>query len=217
PTEVRIMNRKLTLSIALSLTTLAALLVFNHTAQGCSTLLCLSSESYNALSPRGDGNERLARDLAKHFEQAHSQGALFIPAPNSPVVVGAGPGQVILADVNGDGHLDMVTRHLQSRLVTVQIGDGTVRFAAAPGSPISMGYMPVDLKLGDVNNDKILDLGVTNSDRDEVDIFLGNGKGGFSRAPGSPFTVSPAVDFYTRSLNLEDINEDGNLDIVTAN
>src|SRR5215831_2477391 len=149
--------------------------------------------------------------------QAHSQGALFSPAPGSPVVVGEGSGKLVLADVNGDGRLDLVTSHLLRRLVTVQIGDGTGRFAAAAGSPIVLGYPPGDIKLGDVNNDGALDLVVTNSDRDTVDIFLGNGKGGFSLGPGSPFTASASVEFYTRSLHLVDLNEDGKLDIITAN
>jgi len=143
--------------------------------------------------------------------------SLLSPAPGSPVVVGEGSGKLVLADVNGDGRLDMVTCHLLKHMATVQIGDGTGRFAAAAGSPIVLGYPPGDIKLGDVNNDGILDLVVTNSDRDNVDIFLGNGKGGFSLAPGSPFTASASVEFYTRSLHLVDINEDGNLDIVTAN
>src|SRR5215213_11032176 len=145
------------------------------------------------------------------------QGPLFSPAPGSPVTVGAGSGHVVLADINGDGHLDLVTQHLQTRIVSVQLGDGTGRFTAAPGSPISLSYSPGDIKLGDVNGDKIPDLGVSSSERDQVDIFLGNGKGGFGRAPGSPFTASASVEFYTHSLNLVDINEDGKLDLVTAN
>jgi hypothetical protein len=74
------------------------------------------------------------------------------------------------------------------------------------------------MKLGDVNNDSILDLGVRRSDRDSVDIFLGNGQGGFSLGPGSPFMASTSVYTFTKpSLHLVDINEDGNLDFVTAN
>lgn len=149
--------------------------------------------------------------------QAQSQDPMFNPAPGSPVEVGEGSGKLILADINGDGRLDMVTCHLLRRLVTAQIGDGTGRFAAAAGSPIVLAYPPGDIKLGDVNNDGILDLGVTNSDRDNVDIFLGNGKGGFNLASGSPFTVSASLEFYTRSLHLVDLNDDGKLDIVTAN
>jgi hypothetical protein len=149
--------------------------------------------------------------------QSQSQAHLFNPAPGSPVTVGEGSGKLVLGDVNGDGRLDLVTCHLLRRLVTAQIGDGTGRFAAAAGSPIVLAYPPGDIKLGDVNSDGILDLGVTNSDRDSVDIFLGDGKGGFSLGAGSPFTASASVEFYTRSLQFLDINEDGKLDIVTAN
>jgi hypothetical protein len=102
-------------------------------------------------------------------------------------------------------------------MVKVQIGDGTGRFAMALGSPIMLRYQPGDVKLGDINSDKILDLAITNSDRDAVDIFLGDGKGSFKRAAAAPFTVSAAVEFFTRNLHLVDINEDGRLDIVTAN
>jgi hypothetical protein len=150
-------------------------------------------------------------------QQAQSQGPLFSPAPGSPVVVGEGSGRVVLADVNGDGRLDMLTCHLRQEFVAVQLGDGAGRFVAAPGSPIALKTQPGDIKLADLNGDKIPDLAVTHSERDSVDIFFGDGKGGFKLAPGSPFTVSADDEFYTRSLDLIDLNEDGKLDIVTAN
>jgi hypothetical protein len=149
--------------------------------------------------------------------QANSQSPLFVPAPGSPAVVGKGPGQVALADLNGDGRLDLVTRHLLEHMLTAQLGDGTGRFSADPGGRIALSYPPGDIALGDVNSDKILDLVVTSSDRDVVDVFLGNGRGGFNLSPGSPFTASAAVEFYTRSVDLVDLDEDGKLDIVTAN
>jgi len=149
--------------------------------------------------------------------KVYSQGPLFSPAPGSPVTVGEGSGRIVLVDVNRDNRLDLVTQHLQRREVAVQLGDGTGRFAQAPGSPITLGYSPGDIKLGDVNSDGVLDLGVTNSERDAVDIFLGNGSGRFSPAPGSPFLASASAGFTTQSLQLVDINEDGKLDIITTN
>ena len=61
--------------------------------------------------------------------RVHGQGPLFIPAAGSPVAVGEGSGRIVLADVNRDGRLDLVTQHLQSHVVAVQLGDGTGRFA----------------------------------------------------------------------------------------
>jgi len=148
--------------------------------------------------------------------QAHSQSPLFSPAPGSPVVVGEGSGYVVLADVNRDGRLDLVSQHLQRRVVTIHLGDGTGRFAMAPGSPIALAYSPGNIKLGDVNSDGILDLCVTGSERDTVDIFLGDGSGKFSLAPGSPLVVSASAEFTTHGIQLVDLNEDGNLDILTT-
>lgn len=148
--------------------------------------------------------------------QVFSQSPLFAPAPASPITVGPGLNEVILADINRDGHLDMVTRHSEDRTVAVLLGDGKGAFKPATGSPLSFGYYLGDVKVGDVNNDKLLDLGVTSSDRDTVDILLGDGKGGFRPVSGSPFKASASADFFTRQLHFLDLNEDGNLDIVTA-
>jgi hypothetical protein len=148
----------------------------------------------------------------------HAQAPLFEAAPNSPVTVGVGSGDVVLADINGDQHLDMLTRHLLEKLVTIQLGDGTGHFTKAPTSPILLDYEPGGLEVGDVNNDDLLDLGVRVNNRDHVDLFLGDGKGGFVLTAGSPFAASDIVYTYTKpSLHLLDINGDGNLDFVTTN
>src|SRR6267378_1719265 len=149
--------------------------------------------------------------------KAQSPSPLFSPAPGSPVAVGQGSGRVVLVDVNGDGRLDLLTCHLLQHFVAVHLGDGAGRFVAAPGSPIALKTQPGDMKLADLNDDKIPDLVVTHSERAGVDIVFGNGQGGFRLAPGSPLTVSADSAFYTRSLHLIDLNEDGKLDIVTAN
>ena len=148
---------------------------------------------------------------------ARSQTPMFSPSPGSPAVVGEGSGNIVLADVNGDGRLDLITAHLLQKRVGVHLGDGSGRFVSAPGGPIALKTQPGGIGLGDINGDKIPDLVVTHSEKDCADIFLGNGQGGFRLAPGSPLTVSADGEFYTRSLDLIDINEDGNLDIVTAN
>src|SRR5262249_18422758 len=56
--------------------------------------------------------------------QAHPQEPLLVPGPSSPVRVGQGSGRILLADINRDGHLDLVTQHLLSSRVALLSGDG---------------------------------------------------------------------------------------------
>ena len=145
-----------------------------------------------------------------------AQTPLFVPDPGSPVTVGPGSGTVILRDVSRDGHLDMLTRHLLTRRIELLRGDGKGGFARLDS--IVFEYEPGDMKLGDMNRDRIPDLVVTSNNRDFVDVLLGDGRGRFRLANGSPFTVSRVIDTYNkRTLHLLDLNEDGNLDIATAN
>ena len=151
--------------------------------------------------------------------QAHSQGPLLVPGPDSPVRVGQGSGRVLLADLNRDGHLDLVTQHLLSSSVALLSGDGTGRFAPFDGAPMRLGYQPGAAAIGDVNNDGIPDLGIPSRDAksEYVHVSLGDGRGGFKPVSGSPFTVSATVRTYKPSLRLVDVNEDQNLDVVAAN
>ena len=143
-----------------------------------------------------------------------SQGAMF--GPGTRVVVGAGPGEIVLADLNHDGHLDMVTRHLLQRRVAVMLGNGTGGFTAAAGSPMMLPYQPGSLQVADVNGDGSPDLTVSVSERDALDVLLGNRTGSFTRAAGAPFTASASTTFYTRSISFADINADQRVDIITV-
>lgn len=156
--------------------------------------------------------------LAAALEAAPIQAPLFIPAPGSPVPVGKGSGTVLFADINGDRRLDLLTRHLLLRELVVRTGDGSARFVPGAGSPVRFDYDPGGMALGDFNKDGAPDLAVTPGRRDFVDVFLGSGTGEFHKTPGSPFTVTDADEpFNKRTIQLLDLNEDGHLDIVTAN
>jgi hypothetical protein len=146
------------------------------------------------------------------------QSPQFVPAPGSPLEVGHGSGTILLADVNRDGHVDLITRHLLANLINVRIGDGRGGFRRAANSPIAFDYGPGDMALGDLDHDGALDLAVTPGDRDLLDVLIGNGSGGFARTEDSPITVTPETEpLNKRTLHLVDINEDGKLDAVTAN
>src|SRR5262245_20595698 len=140
-----------------------------------------------------------------------AQRPLLVLAPGSPVDVGPGSGQVLFADLNGDGRLDMVTRHLLERRVRCFFGDGKGGFTPFPNGEIRLSDQPGSAALADISNDGILDLLVTRNHSDAVDMFVGDGKGGFTAAPGSPFTASASTATFTHGLHLVDLNEDGRL------
>jgi hypothetical protein len=151
--------------------------------------------------------------------QVGAQGPLLVPAPGSPVKVGPGSGEIVLADLDRDGHLDMLTKHLLGQNVAARLGDGKGQFVPLAAGPMRFGYQPGAIWLGDVNKDSLLDLGVASKEgqAEYVHILLGNGRGGFDEVPASPFSVSAAIETYKPMLRFGDVNEDGKLDIVTAN
>src|SRR5215216_3842002 len=99
-----------------------------------------------------------------------AQDPLFVSAAS--VAVGRGSGDVMLADLDRDGHLDLLTRHLLERRVAVRLGDGRGHFPAAPANLMSFDYQPSAATLGDVNGDEILDLAVTSRDSSNENVHV---------------------------------------------
>jgi hypothetical protein len=96
----------------------------------------------------------------------------FRPSPGSPIDIAERGGEVVLADFDRDGHLDMATGTAADHLA-VWLGDGTGRFSAAPGSPYSAPTGPWSLAVGDLNRDGKPDLVVTGFEEGSIRVLLG--------------------------------------------
>jgi len=111
----------------------------------------------------------------------------FTPAAQSPVAVPAHPARVVTADLNNDGKLDLVTANVASASVSVLLGNGNGTFHQAPGSPLTVASPTWSVSVADFNLDGKPDLVVSDTGgNNAVQIFLGDGLGGFSQASGSP-------------------------------
>src|SRR5689334_23199814 len=101
------------------------------------------------------------------------------------------------------------------------MGSGSVAAVAAAailaGSPppgcFATGATPGNLAVADFNRDRKVDLAVVNAESANVTILLGDGKGGFAPAPGSPFPAGP----HPNDIAAGDFNRDGLLDLAIAN
>lgn len=122
------------------------------------------------------------------------------------------PGCLALADFNGDGKVDIAVGNGGSANLTVLLGDGKGGFSEAPGSPFPAGNSPNDIAVGDVNGDRNLDFAIANHDRKFVTVLLGNGRGQFSPAPGSPVTVNSRP--HPHGIAFGNFDADRNLDFV---
>src|SRR5580704_8451529 len=69
------------------------------------------------------------------------------------------------------------------------------------------------VEVADFNKDHFPDIAVANAEDSSVSILLGNGKGTFTEASGSPFFANR----YPNDLVIADFNKDGNLDLGIAN
>ncbi|HTC94233.1 MAG TPA: FG-GAP-like repeat-containing protein [Terriglobales bacterium] len=138
-------------------------------------------------------------------------GILSFSAP-TPYTVGTAPFFVGVADVNGDGKLDLITANSSSNDVSVLLGNGNGTFAQASNFPA--GPAPSSVAAGDFNGDGKVDLAVTNYGPSTVTILLGNGTG---TSGGFQLSSTISVGTNPNSIAAVDLNGGGKLDLVTAN
>ena len=86
---------------------------------------------------------------------------------------------------------------------------------AAPfrATHLRVGTHPTMVGVVDANRDGNMDIVVANGGSGDVSVFLGDGKGGFAQAGGSPFPAGREPN----DLTTADFNGDGNPDLAIAN
>jgi len=137
-------------------------------------------------------------------------------APQVPYTVAGNPSDVIQADFNGDGKLDLVTLNFNS--VTFLPGNGDGTFGTVKTSPIANGSA-THMVSGDLNGDGLLDLAIVNADG-TASILLGKGDGTFQTAITVPALLNAGTQASYGSLAgiaVGDFNRDGKLDMAVSN
>ena len=122
--------------------------------------------------------------------------------------VGAPATDVGAADLDGDGHQDLVVSlaGTQPSLVA-RLGHGDGTFTAQPG--FGDGSLVSRILIADITDDSVPDLVAALADRPGIELFVGTGSGAFAAA--TQVSDVPAVD-----LELADMNGDGSDDLLSC-
>jgi hypothetical protein len=126
--------------------------------------------------------------------------------------VGGKPRSIVVSDINTDGKPDLVVVNKTDDTASILLGNGDGTFATQLTSYV--GASPNAVAVADVNGDGKEDLVVADGGTTypgNVAVLLGNRDG----------TFQPAVNFNAGanpySVAVADLNDDGRLDIATAN
>ncbi|MCA9152480.1 MAG: VCBS repeat-containing protein, partial [Planctomycetales bacterium] len=137
----------------------------------------------------------------------------FSAAQEIALPLGARPSDAVLADMNGDGRLDLVLSSLDrwndgvdSSGVLILTNDGTGRFQLSES--MSAVTNPMSLAVADYNGDGILDIATAHPAEQMLSVWLANGAGTFVAT--SPVSLQMAADHLTAA----DVNGDGRTDLL---
>ena len=125
------------------------------------------------------------------------------------MAVGGRPASVALADLNGDGKLDLAAADLTDGTVSVSLGDGSGTFPTVQNYPV--GRYPISVAVADFNSDGKLDIVTGDNLSHMVSVLVGNGNGTFKPARHVSVGGDP------QSIAVADFDGNNQPDVVSAN
>jgi hypothetical protein len=125
--------------------------------------------------------------------------------------VGARPRSIAVADLNGDGRLDVIVANSGDNALTLLLGatDGTFELVQ---SAIPAGNEPADVDAVDIDNDGDVDLVVANHETSLISVLLNDGTAHFASTPDSPIQTGSRPHLH--GIATGDFDGDGWKDVA---
>jgi hypothetical protein len=136
------------------------------------------------------------------------------------VAVGGQSQGVALADIDGDGDLDLLAASITNSVVQIRLnggdatGSNTGVFSGSGFVSVGSIGTPASIAMGDIDGDGDLDLLAANYSNDNVSVCFNKGNGNFDS-----YTANGTVPVGSGPYNiaLADVDADGDLDFLTSN
>ena len=160
------------------------------------------SDTVSVLLGNGDGTFQAPRQFAV---------GTFVPGSTTGELLSLFRRDLVLADFNNDGNLDMAVTNKDSSDISVLLGDGEGSFA--PQRRFDATSVPFGIDVGDLNGDSIPDLAVIDATNDVVSIavLIGRGDGTFRH---EQLIDTGQISVAFNGIKIADMNGDHRPDIL---
>jgi Ca2+-binding RTX toxin-like protein len=136
-----------------------------------------------------------------------------LQAPKNTPAAPSNLNAIAAGNLNGDAKGDVaVAVNGNPGSVRVYLGGGDGTFDA--GTPYAVGAFPQDVVITQLDANASPDIAVANQTSHNVSVFLNDGTGTFTPAPGSPVVDPNGNDFL--GIGAADFDADGNTDLVAG-
>ena len=129
---------------------------------------------------------------------------------------------VVIADFNGDGILDIADNDYSTDILTIYLATSATTYSSGVSYNTSDGvYDSCSIATGDLNGDGKPEIVNANCNDDNLTVYVNNGDGSFQTGVYYNAALSTnggdVADVYPEAVTIADVNGDGKADIISVN